>query len=74
MPWCVTGDFNVILYTNEKLGGRDNMNKNFEFISIIESYGLVDIGYNNQPYTWCNHRKEGARIWNKLDRSLVNEK
>ena len=68
-PWCIIGDFNVILLTQEKMGGRDyNINKSSEFINIIESCGLVDMGYNGQPYTWCNHRNEGARNWKRLDR------
>lgn len=35
---------------------------------------LVDIGYNGQPFTWCNQRDEGARMWKRLDRALVNHK
>lgn len=50
------------------------MNKSSEFISSIESCGLVDIGYNGQPFTWCNQRDEGARMWKRLDRALVNHK
>lgn len=48
--WCLIGDFNVISFTHEKLGGRDyQRNKSFEFISVIESFGLLDIGCNVQP-------------------------
>ena len=62
-PWCTIGDFNVISSTQEKFGGRQyNINKSLEFISIIEACGLVDMGYNGQNYTWCSHRKDGARI------------
>ena len=74
-PWCVLGDFNVITSTSEKLGGRDyNINKSLEFISIIEACGLVDMGYYGQNYTWCNHRRDGARIWKRLDRGMTNDK
>ena len=73
-PWCIIGDFNVISSTDEKLGGRDyNINKSFDFINIIESCGLIDLGYSGQPFTWCNHRKGDARIWKRLDRGLVND-
>ena len=30
--------------------------------------------YNGQNYTWCNHRKDGARIWKRLDRGMMNDK
>ncbi len=74
-PWCVLGDFNVITSISEKLGGRDyNINKSLEFISIIEACGLIDMGYKGQNYTWCNHRRDGARIWKRLDRGLTNDK
>ena len=57
------------------MGGREyNINKSLEFIGIIEACGLVDIGYNGQSYTLCNHRKDGARIWKRLDRGMVNDK
>ncbi|XP_069148286.1 uncharacterized protein [Solanum lycopersicum] len=74
-PWCIIGDFNVIYSTQEKLGGREyNISKSLDFISIIEYCGLVDMGYNGQPFTWCNHRKDAARIWKRLDRGLANDK
>lgn len=74
-PWCIIGDFNVISSTHEKLGGRDyNINKSLEFLSIIEACGLIDMGYIGQHYTWCNHRKDGATIWKRLDRGMSNDK
>ena len=73
-PWCVIGDFNFISSSNEKLGGREyNITKSLEFINIIETCGLVDMGYNGQKFTWCNHRKDGARIWKRLDRGMIND-
>ena len=73
-PWCTIGDFNVISSTKEKKGGRDyNISKSLEFISVIEACGLVDMGYSGQNYTWCNHRKNGDRVWKRLDRGMVND-
>lgn len=57
------------------MGGRAyNINKSLEFIEIIDSCGLLDMGYSGHPYTWCNHRKDGARIWKRLDRGMINDK
>ncbi|XP_069155638.1 uncharacterized protein [Solanum lycopersicum] len=75
IPWCIIGDFNVIYSSQEKLGGREyNISKSVDFISTMEHCGLVDLGYNGQPFTWCNHRKNDARIWKRLDRGLANDK
>lgn len=75
IPCCTMGDFNVITTPEEKLGDNPyNMNKSFEFIGIIEAFGLIDIGYYVHDYTWCNQRSECARIWKRLDRAMVNDK
>ncbi|WMV13666.1 hypothetical protein MTR67_007051 [Solanum verrucosum] len=75
LPWCTLGDFNVITSIEEKLGGIPyNMNKSFEFIGMIEAYGLTDLGYIGLPFTWCNQKDAEARVWKRLDRSMVNDK
>ncbi|XP_049348976.1 uncharacterized protein LOC125813531 [Solanum verrucosum] len=75
IPWCTIGDFNVITNIEEKLGGMPyNMNKSFEFIGVIEACGLTDLGFTGIPFTWCNQRTAQARVWKRLDRSMVNDK
>ena len=65
----------MISSAQEKLGGRSyNINKSHEFLSIIEACGLMDMGYNGQNYTRCNHRKNGDRVWKRLDKGMVNDK
>ncbi|KAG5585722.1 hypothetical protein H5410_046156 [Solanum commersonii] len=57
VPWCIFGDFHVITSIEKKLGGMPyNMNKTFEFISVIKACGLTDLGYTKPPFTWCNQR------------------
>ncbi|XP_049348975.1 uncharacterized protein LOC125813529 [Solanum verrucosum] len=75
LSWCTIGDFNVITSIEEKLGGIPyNMNKSLEFIGVIEAYGLTDLGYTGLPYTWCNQRDAEARVWKRLNKSMVNDK
>lgn len=74
LPWCTVGDFNVITSPEEKLGCIPyNMRKSFEFISIIEACGLMDLGFSGQKYTWSNKRGINFKIWKRLDRSMVND-
>lgn len=51
-PWCILGDFNVIVDIHAKLEGQIyNMNKNFEFIGVIEACGLTDLGFYGKKFT-----------------------
>ncbi|XP_075108949.1 uncharacterized protein LOC142180776 [Nicotiana tabacum] len=73
-PWCIGGDFNIIMDTIEKLGGNPHRAyRSLVFISTMESYGLMDIGFTGPRYTWCNNRRPSKRIWKRLDRIKIND-
>ncbi|KAH0697937.1 hypothetical protein KY289_015419 [Solanum tuberosum] len=74
IPWCTIGDFNVITNIEEKLVVMHYNMKSFEFISVIEACGLIDLSFTRLPFTWCNQRAAQARVWKRLDRSMVNDK
>nr|XP_009794930.1 PREDICTED: uncharacterized protein LOC104241686 [Nicotiana sylvestris] len=73
-PWCTGGDFNVIMESREKLGGSPyRAYKSFDFVTTMETCGLIDIVYVGPKHTWCNNRRPRKRIWNRLDRILIND-
>ncbi|XP_059306439.1 uncharacterized protein LOC132057867 [Lycium ferocissimum] len=73
-PWCMGGDFNVVMDTDEKSGGKPHRTyKSMDFITTMDSRGLVDVGYTGPKLTWCNNRRLTKRIWKRLDRVLVND-
>ncbi|XP_060210304.1 uncharacterized protein LOC132637191 [Lycium barbarum] len=73
-PWCLGGDFNVILDPLEKLGGKPHrMYKSLEFSSCMDNCELTDLGYVGPRFTWCNNRRPVKMIWKRLDRVFVNE-
>ncbi|XP_070032176.1 uncharacterized protein [Nicotiana tomentosiformis] len=73
-PWCVIGDFNVIASVEEKIGGLPyQMNKNMDFLSMIEDCGFVDLGFYGPRYTWSNGRGQCSIVWKRLDMGLVND-
>lgn len=44
-PWVVIGDFNDILFHDEKMRGRPrNENSMFKFRTALKNYGLFDLG------------------------------
>jgi exonuclease III len=72
-PWLLAGDFNAILAPEEKQGGRDfGSSSHNVFSDFVQVMGLVDLGYNGNPFTWCNKRHGRAKIKERLDHGLSN--
>ncbi|XP_071918841.1 uncharacterized protein [Coffea arabica] len=75
LPWCIGGDFNVIMAPHEKRGGRPfAVAEGVEFMSFLEEAGVFDVGFSGPSFTWCNNRRDRARASKRLDRLLVNGK
>lgn len=72
-PWIIGGDFNTIIDQSEKKGGRPYSRKAMEeFQEFISDAGLLDAGYEGEPYTWCSNEVSQRRTWIRLDRVLNN--
>ena len=57
LPWICMGDFNEILFANEKMGWLDRPERQMQgFRDALDYCHLKDLGFNGFPYTWCNHR------------------
>ena len=62
------GDFNSPLYPLEKLGGIDDLFKNMQdLLDFINTYDLVDMDLQQNPFTWSNNRKGNESIQVRLD-------
>ncbi|XP_060170496.1 uncharacterized protein LOC132601433 [Lycium barbarum] len=73
-PWCMGGEFNVIMDPDEKLGGRPHRtHKSMYFITCMEDSDLSAIGFSGPRYTWCNNFPHSKRVWKRLDRILIND-
>nr|XP_027103110.1 uncharacterized protein LOC113724399 [Coffea arabica] len=73
LPLLFHGDFNVILYAEEKRGGRPFRRAESEdFHAFIQDLDLTDVGFSGNLFTWCNNRQGRARVWKRLDRVLVD--
>ena len=66
-PWCVAGDFNVVMFDSEVSGGATSHRGNQAFRDCMNYCNLVDAGFKGPRYTW----KRGS-IKERLDRALVN--
>ncbi|KAL5756462.1 hypothetical protein ACOSQ2_021208 [Xanthoceras sorbifolium] len=73
LPWIIGGDFNEIMWGNEKMGGLFRNGAAMDnFREAINCSGLMDLGFVGNKYTWCNRQFSGVVIWERLDRCLCN--
>ena len=71
--WIITGDFNDITSNEEKWGGRKREQGSFQdFNNFIEHNGLIDTGFEGNPWTWSNHWSHEGEIKQRLNRALVS--
>ena len=70
-PWCVAGDFNVILSLEERIrGGSLNLDMR-RFLEVIEDLELKDLSLLGGPFNWRGGVNNQSL--SRLDRILVNE-
>ncbi|KAL9676312.1 hypothetical protein QQ045_004526 [Rhodiola kirilowii] len=71
--WLIMGDFNCIAAWNEKKGGNKKNGKIIRlFNEFMANVGVSDAGYEGPTFTWSNNQEGTRRIWERLDRCLVN--
>ena len=74
LPWCIIGDFNDILYANEKRGRTDRPTWLINgFRKAIQDAGLIDINLDGYPFTWFKSLGSDRAVEERLDRALGNE-
>ena len=72
LPWCCMGDFNKILQSEEKRGGRIRPHVLMQaFRDVLDVCGFADLGFTRPEFTW-HSRRHGHLIWERLDRGVAN--
>lgn len=69
-PWLILGDFNQILYHNEKVNASSCSRGNIYFRMVIYTLQLVDIPSSRNFYKWTNNRHGDKIIWEKMEHSI----
>ena len=69
-PWLCYRDFNEILTMEEKQGGLTRpLRPMQEFREVLLQYGLVDLGFQGNIFTWSNGREGEGFVQERLDRA-----
>ncbi|KAM7276738.1 hypothetical protein ACFE04_018604 [Oxalis oulophora] len=73
LPWLVRGDFNEIVCSSEKMGGRLRPEGQMSsFRSMLDKCGLHEVRAEGPWFTWKSSRHNGVEILEKLDRVVVS--
>jgi hypothetical protein len=71
--WLCIGDFNSVVDQTEKLGGRPiDSSSHCPFRSFIDHFGMIDVRFVRNPFTWSNNRHGLENIKERLDRGLAS--
>ena len=66
-PWVCGGDFNVVRYSYERVGGKSPVSAMRDFSEYITEEELVDLPLEGDCFTWSN----GTAL-SRLDRFLIS--
>ncbi|XP_074266664.1 uncharacterized protein LOC141589943 [Silene latifolia] len=72
-PWLVMGDFNNVLYSDERIGAKVTDAETKEFQGCVDHCGLYDLVVQGAYYTWNNKQDGDARVFSRIDRVLAND-
>ena len=67
--WICAGDFNELLKSHEKLGSRLRPYGQMEkFREVLDEWGLLDLGFSGNKFTWSKSYPNGGIVWERLGR------
>ncbi|KAK9750638.1 hypothetical protein RND81_02G209900 [Saponaria officinalis] len=71
-PWIVWGDFNNVLFPNERIGYVISWAEIRDFQQCLDSVDLLDAKLTGSFFTWNNKQEGEARVFSRIDRVVVN--
>ena len=73
-PWLCGGDFNVMMWSNEKQGGGDFKFEDAAMFREALDYCLLeDLHFTGHPFTWTNNQGGDKNLQERLDCFVANE-
>ena len=66
--WCIIGDFNTVLYPDDRKGGNDIAKHELrELPNLMEECELMEMTCSGPYYSWTN-----KTTWSRIDWALIN--
>ncbi|XP_074290339.1 uncharacterized protein LOC141617068 [Silene latifolia] len=72
-PWLVMGDFNNVLYVDERIGSQVTDAEVKGFQNCVDVCGLYDLVSTGAYFTWNNKQEGDTRVYSRIDRVLAND-
>ena len=73
LPWSLMGDFNKVLFEDEKLGGNTISQRRVRAIQeCMNVCHILDLGFLGPKFTWSNKRGIDDLIQCRLDGCWAN--
>lgn len=69
-PWLVLGDFNEVCSPSEVRGGNFCWNRASQFLEMMNSCNLLDLGAMGHRFTWVQKQNGRVTMSKRLDRAL----
>ncbi|GJW11619.1 hypothetical protein Tco_1577446, partial [Tanacetum coccineum] len=72
-PWCITGDFNVSLFADDRSTGTSTVDTGMrDFQDCVEAIEISDVNSSGLRYTWNQKPKGMDGVLKKIDRVMAN--
>lgn len=67
LPWIISGDFNSVLSSDDRMGSPVTQQEVQGFQNVIDYLQLTPIKGVGWHFTWCNKQGGNKRVYSKID-------
>ncbi|XP_074313879.1 uncharacterized protein LOC141649078 [Silene latifolia] len=71
--WIIGGDFNNVLYSNDRLGSEITLAEVKPFLDCTHDCKITDLKAVGSFFTWNNKQEVATRVYSRIDRTFIND-
>ncbi|XP_074297473.1 uncharacterized protein LOC141628200 [Silene latifolia] len=69
----IGGDFNNVLFSNERLGSEITLAEVKPFLDCSHDCKIIDMKAVGSFFTWNNKQEVATGVYSRIDRTLIND-